>query len=117
MRPITKSLYTVEAGEVVSVEIVPSKVDKLATMTLDGRKLNPVTEDPLTYSFAVTVLEGESHSIVIDCRFPSNASHEARFNIRMTGSFGGGIFHGQDIARNDSPPYRRVVQFQHSNGV
>jgi hypothetical protein len=113
MHQMTKSIYTVDAGEVVSVEIVGTGVLDFATMALDGVKQKPVSARPLTFSFAVMVLAGESHSVTIECLFPGQTPDDARFDIKVLGSFGG-VFQSHDIAKHDPPPHRRIIQFQYA---
>lgn len=55
MKQITRSIYVVNAGEDVTVEIEATKVGNFATLSLDGESLKPVPGvNPLTYRFTVT---------------------------------------------------------------
>jgi hypothetical protein len=102
MKQITRSIYTVQPGEDVTVEIAATKVGNFATFSLDGESLKPLPGvSPLTYTFPVTVAPGFDHFGMISCHFPSSAPDDAFFQIFVSGSLGGGRLTGSDIRKTD----------------
>lgn len=112
MQQITRSIYVVNQGENVTVEIEATKVGNFAVFSVDGEMKNPVPGVvPLTYRFAVTVGPGFDHFGVVTCHFPPAAPDDAFFQVFVSGSGGGGRFTGSDIKKID-PIKSRSVEFR-----
>lgn len=112
MNQITRSIYTVQTGETVTVEIEATKVGNFATFSLDGAPLKPVAGlSPLTYRFGVTLGPGFDHFGIISCHFPASAPNDAHYQVFVSGSMGGGRFTGSDIKKTDSS-WSRSIEFR-----
>lgn len=112
MNQITRSIYLVKPGEVVTVEIEATKVGNFATFSLDGASLKPLPGvSPLTYTFTVTAAPGFDHFGIISCHFPTIAPDDAFFQIFVSGSMGGGRFTGSDIRKTDLS-WSRSIEFR-----
>src|SRR5205814_9183381 len=101
MRQITRSIYLVDAGEVVMVEVEATKVGNFVSLVIDGEPIAPVSKTPLTFKYTVTVGPGGTHHGMITCFFPSNAPDDAMYQVFVSGSSGGGRFTGSDILKTD----------------
>jgi hypothetical protein len=103
MQKITRSIYIVEAGEKVTLEIEAFKVGYFTTFVVDGKLIpNVPGSDPLTYQpFTVTVGAGLTHFGRVDCHFPTNAPDDAHYQLFLTGDKGGGRFEGSDIKKSN----------------
>lgn len=112
MKQITRSIYTVQPGEHVTVEIEATKVGNFATFALDGEFLKPLPGvSPLTYNFTVSVGSGFDQFGIISCHFPTSAPDDAFFQIFVSGSMGGGRFTGSDIKKTDLS-WSRSIEFR-----
>lgn len=112
MQQITRSIYIVDDGETVTVEIEATKVGNFVTFTLDGETKSPISTTPPTFRFAVTVPPGHTHFGMVSCFFPNSAPNDAKYQIYETGSFGGGRFTGSDILKSDFPAWKRGIEFR-----
>jgi hypothetical protein len=113
MQQITRSIYLVSAGEVVTVEIEATKVGNFASFTLDGDTKTPTSTSPLTYQFPVSVPPGGTHHGMITCFFPNTAPDDAQYEVFVSGSGGGGRLTGSDIVKTD-PSWLRGIEFRRS---
>jgi hypothetical protein len=112
MKQITRSIYLVQNGENVTVEIEATKVGNFATFALDGELLKPVPGvSPLTYQFKVTVAPGFDQFGVISCHFPPSAPDDAHYQVFVSGSMGGERFIGSDIKKTDLS-WSRSIEFR-----
>jgi hypothetical protein len=111
MQQVTRSIYLVQAGEDVTVEIEATKVGNFAVFSVDGAPLTPTSAAPLTYEFQVSVGPGLTHFGIVSCHFPSPAPDDASYQIFVTGSMGGGKFTGSDILKTDSG-WDRSIEFR-----
>ena len=102
MQQITRSIYVVRTGEIVTVEIDATKVGNFATLAIDGKMIDPLPGvSPLTFQFPVTVTPGFDHFGMVSVHFPTAAPNDALFQIFVSGSAGGGRFTGSDIKKTD----------------
>ena len=102
MNQITRSIYVVSTGEIVTIEIDATKVGNFATLSFDGKMIDPLPGvTPLTFQFTVTVTPGFDHFGMVSVHFPPTAPSDAFFQIFVTGSGGGGRFTGSDIKKTD----------------
>lgn len=103
MQQITRSIYLVEAGEKVTLEIEATKVGFFTTFVVDGSLIPSIPgSDPQTYQpFTVTVGPGLTHFGRVDSHFPTTAPDDATYQLFLTGDKGGGRFHGSDIVKTN----------------
>jgi hypothetical protein len=99
----TPTSYTVANDEVVTITVVATKVGEFAVASLDGGTLNPIGTAPLKYRFTATKATGANHFVVIFCHFPDSAPNDAKYEISVAGSNGGGIFAADTVFRSDPP--------------
>jgi len=101
MQQITRSIYLVDAGEQVTLEIVATKVGNFTTFVVDGQQIAAVPgSNPQTFKpFTVTVGPGATHFGRVDAHFPATAPDDAHYQLFLTGSAGGGRFTGSDIKK------------------
>ena len=113
MQQITRSIYMVEAGENVTLEIEATKVGYFTTFAVDSSLIPSIPgSDPLTYQpFTITVGPGLTHFGRVDCHFPNTAPDDALYQIYLTGDKGGGRFEGSDIIKTDLS-WDRGVEFR-----
>jgi len=97
MQQVTRSIYLVDNGEMVTVEIQATKVGNFASLVIDGGALDPIAKTPLTYQFT--------------CFFPKTAPDDAEFDVFVSGSGGGGKFTGSDIVKTDAS-WTRAIEFR-----
>jgi hypothetical protein len=107
MQQMNQFIYVVDANEVVTVEIVASKVGNQASFVVDGTRPTQTSTSPLTFEFPVTVGPGNTHFGKMRFAFPGSPPQDASYSVFMTGSLGGGRFTGpvikqSDIANNDT---------------
>jgi hypothetical protein len=113
MRQITRSIYMVEAGENITLEIEATKVGYFTTFVVDGKMIasKPGT-DPLAYEpFTVTLGPGLTHFGRVDSHFPNTAPDDAQYQLFLTGDKGGGRFKGSNIIKTDLS-WARGLEFQ-----
>jgi len=103
MQQDTPSFYRVGAGEMITLEIEAIGVGNFATFVVDGRMIPSVPgSNPQRYEpFTVTVGPGSTHFGRVDAHFPITAPNNARYQLFLTGSQGGGRFTGPDIQKGD----------------
>jgi hypothetical protein len=103
MQQITRSIYMVDAGEEVTLEIQASKVGNFSTFVVDGQLIASIPgSDPQTFQpFKVTVGPGFTHFGRVDAHFPATAPDDAHYQLFLTGSNGGGRFTGSDIKKTN----------------
>jgi hypothetical protein len=111
MQQVTRSIYLVDNGEMVTVEIDAKKVGNFASLVIDGGSIPPVSKTPLTYQFTVALAAGETHHGMITCFFPKTAPDDAEFDVFVSGSNGGGKFTGSDIVKTDAS-WTRAIEFR-----
>jgi hypothetical protein len=111
MQQITRAIYVVDNGEVVTVEIQAIKVGNFASLVIDGKAIDPISKTPLTFQFTVTLAAGETHHGMITCFFPKTTPDDAEFDVFVSGSRGGGRFTGSDIVKTD-PGWIRGIEFR-----
>lgn len=112
MQQITRSIYVVTTGENATVEIEATLVGNFATLSLDGKMIDPlVGVTPLTYRFPITVTPGFDHFGIVSVHFPTAAPDDAFFQIFVSGSAGGGRFTGSDIKKTDLS-WSRSLEFR-----
>lgn len=113
MQQITRSIYLVEAGEKVTLEIEAFKVGFFTTFVVDGQQIPSIPgSNPLTYKpFTVTVGPGLTHFGRVDSHFPATAPQDAQYQLFLTGDKGGGRFEGSDIRKSD-PSWARGLEFR-----
>jgi hypothetical protein len=114
MNQINRAIYVVDAGEVVTVQIIATLVGEFDSLVLDGTPLSPISTAPMTYRFTVTVPPGTTHFGTITCFFPKTAPDEAHYQTRLssTGAAGpSGPFDGSDIYKTD-PVWTRPLEFR-----
>ncbi len=99
----TPTSYTVENDEVVTIRVVASKVGEFAVAALDGGTLDPIGTAPLKYRFTATKSTGANHFAVIFFHFPNSAPNDAKYEVAVTGSNGGGVFSADTIRKSDPP--------------
>ena len=103
--------YTVEPREVVTIDVVASKVNEFVEAALDGTPLNPIGNAPVRFQFTVTKQSGETHFVVIECHFDATAPDDAQYQIFVQGSLGGGRFADFTILKTD-PDWSRTLNFR-----
>jgi len=111
MQQVTRSIYLVDNGEVVTLEIQAIKVGNFASMVIDGESIPPISKTPLTYQFTVALEAGQTHHGMITCFFPKTAPDDAEFDFFVSGSGGGGKFTGSDILKTDAS-WTRAIEFR-----
>lgn len=111
MQQINRSIYLVQSGEEVTIEVEATKVGNFVTFALDGGSINPVSSTPITYKFKVTVGSGLTHFGMILCHFPKDAPNDSKFEIFVSGDKGGGKFTGSDIFKTDLG-WNRSIEFR-----
>lgn len=104
MQQKADAIYTVGAGERITLEIEATGVGNFATFVVDGRMIPSVPgSSPQRYEpFTVTVGPGLTHFGRVDAHFPSGSPNTARYQIFLTGDQGGGRFTGPDILITDA---------------
>ena len=109
MNQITRTIYVVTTGEIVTVEIDATKVGNFATLSIDGKMMDPLAGvSPLTFQFPVTVAPGLDHFGMISVQFPTTAPNDAIFQVFVSGSGGGARFTGSDIKKTDQSKSRTL---------
>ena len=105
MQQVTPSIYTVGAGERITLEIEATEVGNFATFVVDGHLIPSVAgSNPQRYQpFVVTVGPNLTHFGRVDAHFPPTAPDNARYELFLTGDQGGGRFTGPDIQNGDVP--------------
>ena len=111
MQQVTRSIYLVDNGEVVTVEVEAIKVGNFVSLVIDGGSIDPISKKPLTYQFTVALAAGETHHGMITCFFPKTAPDDAEFDVFVSGSGDGGRFTGSDIAKTDAS-WTRSIEFR-----
>jgi len=113
MQKITPSIYRVEAGEQITLEIEATGVRNFAIFVVDGVLIPSVPGSvPQTYQpFTVTVGPGSTHFGRVDAHFPDDAPDDAHYQLFLTGSAGGGRFKGSDIKKTNLS-HVRGLEFQ-----
>ncbi len=111
MQQVARAIYLVQAGEVVTVEIEATKVGNFASLVIDGTSVPAINTAPLTFQFPVTVGPGQTHFGMVQCFFPQAAPDDAKFQVFVSGSAGGGRFEGSDIEKTD-PTDARGIEFR-----
>jgi hypothetical protein len=111
MQQVTRSIYLVDNGEVVTVEVEAIKVGNFVSLVIDGGSIDPISKKPLTYQFTVALAAGETHHGMITCFFPKIAPDDAEFDVFVSGSGGGGRFTGSDIVKTDAS-WTRSIEFR-----
>jgi hypothetical protein len=111
MQQVTRSIYLVDNGEVITVEIQAIKVGNFASLVIDGGPVAPTSKTPLSYQFTVALAAGETHHGMITCFFPKNTPDDAEFDVFVSGSGGGGKFTGSDIVKTDAS-WTRSIEFR-----
>jgi len=111
MQQITRSIYLVDKGEVVTLEIQAIKVGNFASFVVDGKSIDPISSTPLTFQFTVALSQGQAHHGMITCFFPKTAPDDAEFDVFVSGSGGGGKFTGSDILKSDAS-WTRAIEFR-----
>lgn len=102
MKQITRSSYAVNPGEVITVEVVATKVGNFVTFVVDGVQQPPTGTSPnLTFQFNIMAPPGNIHFSMVDCFFPNAAPSDARYDVFITGSLGGGRIQASDILKKD----------------
>jgi hypothetical protein len=112
MQQVTRSIYIVDDGETVTIEIEATKVGLFITFALDGVLQTPISATPRVYRFTVSVPAGHTHFGMFSCFFPNDAPSDAKYQIFVSGALGGGKFIGSDIVKSDFPAWRRGIQFR-----
>ena len=112
MQQVTRSIYIVDAGETVTVEIEATKVGLFVTFAMDGALLTPISTTPRVYRFTVTVPAGHTHFGMFSFFFPNAAPDDAKYQVFVSGSSGGGKFTGSDVFKSDFPAWRRGIEFR-----
>lgn len=111
MQQVTRAIYLVDDGEVVTLEIEATKVGNFASFVVDGDAKSPISTTPLTYRFTVALPPGNTHHGMISCFFPKAAPDDAFYQVFVSGSGGGGRFKGSDIAKADAD-WMRGIEFR-----
>ncbi len=111
MQQISRSIYLVEAKEIVTVEVDAVKVGNFVTFSLDGASVDPSSNAPITYTFKVTVDAGLTHFGMASSHFPTSAPDDAMYQIYVSGDKGGDRFTGSDIKKPDLL-WRRGIEFR-----
>lgn len=106
--------YTVGANEVVTVEIIAIETANTASFVVDTAS-DQTSDDPITHVFRVTKGPGQTHFGIVRCAFPGPPdpfAEDPRFEIFLTGSFGGGQHTGPIIRRSDPGSHMVNLTFQ-----
>lgn len=111
MQQITRSIYMVQDGEQITVEVEAVKVGNFVSFVLDGKSLEPVSSSPITYQFPVTVGPESSHFGMVGCHFPTSAPSDAEYDIFVSGNMGGVRFTGSNVVKTD-PVWDRSIEFR-----
>jgi hypothetical protein len=111
MQQVTRAIYLVDDGEVVTLEIEATKVGNFASFVVDGDAKSPISTTPLTYRFTVALPPGNTHHGMISCFFPKAAPDDAFYQVFVSGSGSGGRFKGSDIAKADAD-WMRGIEFR-----
>lgn len=103
MQQIRPSIYLVDAGEQVTLEIQATKVANFNIFVVDGQKIAEVPgTDPQQFQpFTVTVGPGLTHFGRVDAHFPKDAPDDAQYQLFLTGSAGGEKFKGSVIKKSN----------------
>jgi hypothetical protein len=110
MRQMQRSLYAVQPGEVVTVQVQATKVGLFVSLSFNGSPISPSSTNPMTFTFTITSPSGGTDFAVVFCHFPPDAPDDADYQLFLTGSAGGGSFTGSDIAKSD-PIWNRAITF------
>jgi hypothetical protein len=107
--------YTVDPTETVTIEVVATKVGDFVTAALDGGPLNPVGDPPpMRFQFPVTKSAGQTHFVVLRFVFDATAPDDAKYQVFVEGSKGGGRFMDFTIPKQD-PTLSRTLDFLVAN--
>lgn len=101
MQQANPFVYIVDANEVVTVEIVASRVGNNASFVIDGKRPTQTSTDPPTFEFPVTVPPKNTHFGEMRFAFPGSPPQDASYSVFVTGSLGGGRFTGPVIKQSD----------------
>ena len=101
MQQANKFVYIVGPNEVVTVEIVATKVGNNASFVVDGRRPTQTSVSPPTFEFTVTVQPKNTHFGEMRFAFPGSPPADANYSVFVTGSLGGGRFNGPVIKQSD----------------
>lgn len=111
MQQINRAIYLVDDGEVVTLEIQATKVGNFASLVIDGKSIDPTGKTPLTFHFTVSLPPSQTHHGMITCFFPTSAPPDAKFEVFVSGSSGGGKFTGSDIKQINAI-WIRAIEFR-----
>lgn len=111
MQQVTRSIYLVDSGEVVTVEVQSIKVGNFVSLVIDGGSIGPISKKPLSYQFTVELAAGETHHGMVTCFFPRTAPDDAEFDVFVSGSGGSGKFTGSNIVKTDAS-WTRSIEFR-----
>jgi|ERR1700720_2435204 hypothetical protein len=101
--------YTVDDHEHVTIEVVATKVGEFAKAALDGNDLNSTGNAPLKFEFDVDKSSGVSHFVVVVVAFDDTAPDDAKYQLFVQGSNGGGKFSDFTIPKASADLSRNLV--------
>lgn len=102
--------YSVDDQEHVTIEVVATKVGEFAKAALDDSiTLNPTGNNPLKFEFDVDKSSGVSHFVVVRVAFDDTAPDDAKYQLFVQGSKGGGKFSDFTIPKASADLSRTIV--------
>lgn len=101
--------YSVDDQEHVTIEVVATKVGEFAKASLDGNTLNETGHSPQKFEFDVDKSTGVSHFVVVRVAFDDTAPDDAKYQIFVQGSNGGGKFSDFAIPKASADLSRTIV--------
>lgn len=112
MRQQNIGVFIVTPNELVTVEVEAIKVGNFETFTVNEELKDPLPGvSPPTYQFPVTVDVCFTHFSNVSCRFPEETPDDARYEVFVSGSDGGGRFTSH-VIRQTHLLKRRNIEFR-----
>jgi hypothetical protein len=99
MEQINEVRYRVTKGEMITVQLVATKVGDTATFTASPADVEQVDSSPRTFQFTVNAAPGKTIFGAVTCDFTA-AQDEAQFQAIIS-SAGSGPFQGPTINKDD----------------
>jgi len=99
MKQTTTTLYEVDNGEVITVQLIATKVGDTATFTASPVTVDEISASPRTFRFSSDSSGGPTIFGAVTCDFTS-AQDGAKFDVLIS-SPGSGPFNGPTIEKDD----------------
>jgi hypothetical protein len=94
------TLYEVDGGEEVTVQIIATKVGDTATFTAKPVTVDEISQSPRTFRFTADAGGGPTIFGMVTCDF-TGAQDGAKFEVKIS-SPGSGPFDGPTIEKDDA---------------